>query len=141
MQALVTGSAGFIGSHLVDALVHDHDVRVLDDLSTGKADRVPDAATIVTGDVRNQGLVAHAMRDVDVVFHQAADVSVPASVDDPAGTDDVNVDGTLNVLDDDAAQQEADEVAGGGEARAFDGVVDAVGEVLGDGDGGVVGHA
>jgi len=104
MQALVTGGAGFIGSHLVDALVHDHDVRVLDDLSTGKADRVPDAATLVTGDVRNQGLVAHAMRDVDVVFHQAANVSVPASVDDPTGTDDVNVDGTLNVLE--AARRE-----------------------------------
>lgn len=104
MQALVTGGAGFIGSHIVDALVHDHDVRVLDDRSTGKADRVPDGATLVTGDVRNQGLVAHAMRDVDVVFHQAANVSVPASVDDPTGTDDVNVDGTLNVLE--AAREE-----------------------------------
>ncbi len=104
MHALVTGGAGFIGSHIVDALVHDHDVRVLDDLSTGKADRVPDDVTLVTGDVRNQGLVAHAMRDVDVVFHQAANVSVPASVDDPVGTEAVNVDGTLNVLE--AARRE-----------------------------------
>lgn len=104
MQALVTGGAGFIGSHIVDALVSDHDVRVLDDLSTGKADRVPDDATLVTGDVRNRKLVAHAVRDVDVVFHQAANVSVPASVDDPAETNDVNVDGTLNVLE--AARRE-----------------------------------
>lgn len=104
MQALVTGGAGFIGSHIVDALVPDHHVRILDDLSTGEKDRVPNDATLVTGDVRNQGLVAHAMRDVDVVFHQAANVSVPASIDDPAGTDDVNVDGTLNVLE--AARRE-----------------------------------
>jgi UDP-glucose 4-epimerase len=101
---LVTGGAGFVGSHLVDALRPDNDVRVLDDLSTGEAARVPDDVSLVRGDVRNRELVAHAMRDVDVVFHQAANVSVTASVDDPASTDDVNVDGTLAVLE--AARQE-----------------------------------
>ncbi|MFC6952966.1 NAD-dependent epimerase/dehydratase family protein [Halorubellus litoreus] len=101
---LVTGGAGFIGSHLVDALVEENEVRVLDDLSTGQVARLPDDVELVHGDVRNEELVAHATKDVDVVFHQAANVSVPASVENPMTTDAVNVDGTLAVLE--AAREE-----------------------------------
>ena len=96
---LVTGGAGFIGSHLVDALHAENDVRVLDDCSTGDPSRLPEDVELIRGDVRNRELVAHAMRDVDVVFHEAANVSVPASVEDPMGTDAVNIDGTLAVLE------------------------------------------
>ena len=96
---LVTGGAGFIGSHLVGSLVADNDVRVLDDLSTGNRERVPDGATLIKGDVGDQGDVGRAMRGVDVVFHLAAMVNVARSVEVPTQSHSVNVDGTLNVLE------------------------------------------
>ena len=82
-RVLVTGGAGFIGSHLLDALVADNEVRVLDDFSTGRRERVPDDATVFEGDLRDGDLVAEAMEGVDLVFHEAAMVSVPASVANP----------------------------------------------------------
>jgi UDP-glucose 4-epimerase len=96
---LVTGGAGFIGGHLVESLVPENDVRVLDDLSTGSRERVPAAATLIEGDVRDEATVARAMESVDIVFHLAAVVNVAQSVEDPAHSHSVNVDGTLRVLE------------------------------------------
>jgi UDP-glucose 4-epimerase len=99
VRALVTGGAGFIGSHLVDRLLRDgHAVRVLDDLSTGKRENVNAAAELIVGDVRNPALVDDVARGCDVIFHEAAVVSVPASIEDPQRSHDVNIQGTLNVL-------------------------------------------
>jgi len=96
---LVTGGAGFVGSHLADALVDDNDVRVLDDCSRGSRDAVPGAAEFVEGDIRDVATVERACTGVDLVFHQAANISVEHSVEDPVGSHRVNVDGTLNVLE------------------------------------------
>lgn len=96
---LVTGGAGFIGSHLVDALVQANNVVVLDDLSGGKLERVHPQATVIEGDVREDATVERAMEDADVVFHQAGLVSVEQSVAEPSKSQSINVDGTLTVLD------------------------------------------
>jgi UDP-glucose 4-epimerase len=99
MNALVTGGAGFIGSHLVDALVEaGHTVRVLDDLFSGSADDVPPAAEVSIGSVADEEAVRAAMADVEVVFHLAAHRSVPRSIDHPLATDLANVHGTITVL-------------------------------------------
>jgi len=99
---LVTGGAGFIGSHLVEELVRRGErVRVFDNLSTGtRANLAPWAGQIefVEGDIRDAGAVHAAMRDVAFVLHQAALPSVPRSIQDPLTSNAVNVDGTLNVL-------------------------------------------
>lgn len=101
--ALVTGGAGFIGSHLVDRLLAEGwEARVLDDFSSGREDNLAEAghrAEICKGDVRDADLVARALRGVEVVFHQAAVPSVPRSIAEPVRTHDVNVNGTLNVLE------------------------------------------
>ncbi len=99
MRALVTGGAGFIGSHLADALVDQGaDVVILDDLSTGRGEYVTPAAELVAGDVADEAAVAAAVSGCDVVFHQAARKSVPRSVEHPIETDRVNTGGTLTVL-------------------------------------------
>ena len=104
---LVTGGAGFIGSNLVAELLRlNWQVRVLDNFSTGKRshlDRVLAAAQantfeLVEGDIRNRDDCLNACREIEYVFHQAALRSVPRSVDDPSATNEVNVLGTLNVL-------------------------------------------
>jgi UDP-N-acetylglucosamine/UDP-N-acetyl-alpha-D-glucosaminouronate 4-epimerase len=100
MRALVTGGAGFIGSHLVDALLaRGDDVIVLDNLATGRLDNVAGAAAFVEGDVADPGAVATAVEGCEVVFHQAALGSVARSVDHPLASDESNVRGTLAVLD------------------------------------------
>lgn len=96
---LITGGAGFIGSHLAEALVPENDVMVFDDLSTGSRDRLPDEAEFFKGDVRVGPLIDRVVEDVDLVFHEAAIVSVERSIEDPVGCHEVTVDGTLNVLD------------------------------------------
>lgn len=96
---LITGGAGFIGSHVADALVADNDVTVLDDLSTGTRENVPAGATFVEGDVRDRETLASAAEDADVIFHEAAVVSVERSVEEPEFCHDVNLDGTLRVLE------------------------------------------
>jgi len=99
---LVTGGAGFIGSHLVEELVKQGQrVRVIDNLSTGKKENIePSLKEIefVEGDIRDLELVKEAMDGVDYVLHQAAVPSVPRSVKDPLTSNSVNVEGTLNIL-------------------------------------------
>jgi UDP-glucose 4-epimerase len=105
---LVTGGAGFIGSHLVERLLRDHPaagVRILDDFSTGSMSNLPFAAAagprlrIVRGDIRDLATVERAAAGADVIFHQAAMRSVPRSVADPLGANLTNVNGTLHVLE------------------------------------------
>jgi UDP-glucose 4-epimerase len=99
VRALVTGGAGFIGSHLADRLVdRGADVVVLDDLSTGRRENVPSQAKFVEGDVADPDDVARVVAGCEVVFHQAALGSVARSVARPLVTDRVNIHGTLAVL-------------------------------------------
>jgi len=102
MHYLVTGGAGFIGSHTVDELIRrGHRVRVLDDLSAGNLDNlahVRKEVEFTEGSVTNQQLLSDACRGIDRVIHLAAQVSVPRSVKDPLETHQINGTGTLNVL-------------------------------------------
>ncbi|HOW86919.1 MAG TPA: SDR family oxidoreductase [Candidatus Aminicenantes bacterium] len=99
---LVTGGAGFIGSHIAEALVARGDeVRVLDDLSTGKMENLAGIAAkieFIRGDIRDLETCRKAVRDVRTVFHEAALASVVRSVADPLLNDAINVRGTLNML-------------------------------------------
>jgi UDP-glucose 4-epimerase len=100
VRALVTGGAGFIGSHITDALIGaGHTVIVIDDLSRGRREQVNPAATFVALDITSPELVA-AIADAkpEVVFHAAAQIDVRESVRDPLHDADVNVVGTVNVL-------------------------------------------
>lgn len=100
---LVTGGAGFIGSNIVHELVRqDLDVRVLDNFSTGKRENltsVLDHIELIEGDIRSYHTVRDAVNNVDFVLHQAALPSVPRSIKDPITTNEVNVTGTINILD------------------------------------------
>ncbi len=99
MKALVTGGAGFIGSRLVAELVSQgHEVLVLDNLSTGKNENIHPDARLIDGDIRDYKLVLKASKGVDCVFHLAAFVSVPMSVQKPEECRDVNIGGTLNII-------------------------------------------
>ncbi|HEY4709707.1 MAG TPA: SDR family oxidoreductase [Candidatus Acidoferrales bacterium] len=102
MRYLVTGGAGFIGSHIVDELVRrGHSVVVLDNLSTGKESNlasVREKIELSTGSVTDLAAVQAACRGADYVVHLAARTSVPRSVQDPVDTNHANIDGTLNVL-------------------------------------------
>jgi UDP-glucose 4-epimerase len=102
MKALVTGGAGFIGSNVVRLLLDEgHEVVILDNLSTGyrqNIDALPKAA-FVEGDIRDGELVAKLMQRVEVVFHLAASVGNRRSIDNPVLDSQVNVIGTLNVLE------------------------------------------
>jgi len=96
---LVTGGAGFIGSHLAGALSRHNDVRVLDNLSTGRRGALPEDVTFIEGDIRDDDRRREAVNGVDLVFHEAAIVSVDQSVDAPTLTHDVNARATLAVLE------------------------------------------
>ncbi len=103
-RVLVTGGAGFIGSHLVDRLVDEgYDVRVIDNLSSGKLENIErhiksGKVDFIEGDIRDADLARKSLVGVDAVFHLAAIISVPFSVSNPELTFDVNLAGTLNLL-------------------------------------------
>src|SRR5262245_3915836 len=101
-ECLVTGGAGFIGSHLVEALLaRGHTVRVLDDFSTGSRENlaaVRDRSELNEADLTDLAAVRLATRGVEVVFHQGALASVPRSVANPLATHQVCATGTLHVL-------------------------------------------
>jgi len=102
-KALVTGGAGFIGSHITDALVSNGcQVAVIDNLSTGKLsnlEHVKDKIKFYKGDILDQVILEKAVKNCDVIFHQAAIVSVPWSVENPVDSAMVNEMGTLSVLE------------------------------------------
>jgi len=106
MRALVTGGAGFIGSHLVEKLLDlGYKVVVLDNLYSGNMDNLSflrkkhiDNFTFIRGDIRNYSDCIKACSEVDIVFHQAALRSVPESVENPQQYNEVNIKGTLNLL-------------------------------------------
>ncbi len=103
MQYLVTGGAGFIGSHIVEALVAEgRRVVVLDDLSTGRRENlaaVADRIEFIEGDIRDAETCRRAAAGCDGVFHEAALVSVPESVENPRRNHEVNVTGLFNILE------------------------------------------
>jgi len=108
-RVLVTGGAGFVGSHLVEALLaRGYAVRVLDDFSAGKRENLAGLAgdlEVREGDVRDGSTVREAVRGSSIVWHLAAIVSVPLSVEDPLRVDAVNAGGTLHLLE--AVRREA----------------------------------
>ena len=99
-KALVTGGAGFIGSHLAEALLTEGlEVRILDDLSVGLEANVPEGTEFLLGDVRDIGAVRDALDGIDIVFHLAAKVSIRGSIEKFREDADVNLMGTVNVLE------------------------------------------
>jgi nucleoside-diphosphate-sugar epimerase len=102
-RVLVTGGAGFIGSHLVDRLVaNGHEVRVLDDFSSGQEsnlERAKPQIEVIRGSICDADVLARAVQGCALVFHEAAVPSVPRSIAEPVRTNQVNVDGTLLVLE------------------------------------------
>ena len=102
MHVLVTGGAGFIGSHTVDRLLESGArVRVLDNFSSSRKENLPPhpLLEVLPGDIRDRDMVARAMTGVSHVLHLAAQVSVAASVEDPLASAETNISGFLNVLD------------------------------------------
>lgn len=99
---LITGGAGFIGSNLAHALVErGHYVRIIDNLSTGNLknlEGIEKKVDFIQGDIRYLNTVNDAVKDIDYILHQAALPSVPRSIETPIESNDVNVNGTLNVL-------------------------------------------
>jgi UDP-glucose 4-epimerase len=99
MNVLITGGAGFIGSHLAARLQGEHAVRVLDDLSTGRRENLAGLSVeLIEGSITDRAVVARAVRNVEVVFHLAAMVSVPESMQRPQACVECNVTGLLNLL-------------------------------------------
>ncbi|MBP6912870.1 MAG: NAD-dependent epimerase/dehydratase family protein [Candidatus Pacebacteria bacterium] len=99
-KVIVTGGAGFIGSHIVDALVDmGYDVHVIDNLSFGKKENVNPAATLHVVDIREYEKLLPVFKDVKYVFHQAARPQVQYSIENPIETNENNVTGLLNVLE------------------------------------------
>ncbi|HSJ85895.1 MAG TPA: SDR family NAD(P)-dependent oxidoreductase, partial [Anaerolineales bacterium] len=108
MNYLVTGGAGFIGSHIVQALLEQgHQIRILDNFSTGKRENIDellrqfkgDQLDVLEADLRDASRVDEAVRGVDILFHEAAFVSVPQSMEEPQACFDINVSGTSLLFD------------------------------------------
>jgi len=103
-KVVVTGGAGFIGSHLGEELARrDYHVTILDDLSTGKIKNIEpflkkENVEFIQGSIANLPLLQKLFRGVDYVFHEAAIPSVPRSIENPLISHEVNITGTLNVL-------------------------------------------
>jgi len=100
MRCFITGGAGFIGSHIAEELVRSkkNEVFVFDDLSTGKKENVPKGCKLIVGDVRDKKRLEEAMNGIDVVFHNAALVTIRGSFERLREDLDINCAGTLNVL-------------------------------------------
>jgi UDP-glucose 4-epimerase len=100
MRTLVTGGAGFIGSNLVDALIEKGDeVLIIDNLSTGKKENVNPKAVLYEADIRDLEKIKPLFEGIDYVFHLAAFPRVQPSIEDPITSNDINLNGTLNVLE------------------------------------------
>ena len=108
MKYLVTGGAGFIGSHIAETLLEQgHSVRILDNFSTGKRENIAGVTRrfegtrleVLEGDIRDVSCVGEAVRGVEVIFHSAAFVSVPQSMEEPQECFDVNLTGTSQLFD------------------------------------------
>lgn len=100
---MVTGGAGFIGSHIAEELYKDNEVIIIDNLSTGKLKNIEPFLSgkkvqFINGGITDLPLLQSAFQGVDYIFHEAAVTSVPRSINDPVITNDVNITGTLNVL-------------------------------------------
>lgn len=95
----ITGGAGFIGSHLAEELIENSQVYVYDDFSSGSVTNLPDKLNVIEDDLRNTNCLAEVVEDVDVVFHQAAQVSVSNSIDDPVKSHSINLDPLLTILE------------------------------------------
>lgn len=99
MKFIVTGGAGFIGSHLADRLISEgNEVVIVDNLMLGKKDFVNKKAKFHKADIRDLSKLKKIFKGADGVFHLAADPRLQVSIEDPAGTHEINVTGTLNVL-------------------------------------------
>ena len=108
MKYLVTGGAGFIGSHIVETLLEqEHSVRILDNFSTGRRENIAGVTRrfdgtrleVLEGDIRDASCVGEAVRGVEVIFHEAAFASVPQSMEQPQECFDVNLTGTSQLFD------------------------------------------
>ncbi len=103
MRILITGGAGFIGSHLVEGLANDgHEVIVLDNFSTGRSENLVGrdiGFELIVGDLRDRDVVRKSLQGVEAVFHHAANVSVPASIESPVETGSVNLQGSAILLE------------------------------------------
>ena len=101
MKILITGGAGFIGSHLSDALLAaGHEITIIDDLSSGTKDFLPKEAEFLKMDIRDEKLTdIFKERHFDIIYHEAAQTMVPASIDNPYLDADINISGMLRVLE------------------------------------------
>lgn len=101
MRFLITGGAGFIGSHIAEELINNQkgEVIVFDNLTIGRIENIPTECIFIDGDIRNKKRLSEAMKDVDIVFHNAAFVSIRASFEKLREDIDNNCFGTLNVLE------------------------------------------
>jgi len=100
---IITGGAGFIGTNLARTLADDNNVTIIDDLSTGKIENIQDLINenkikFIKGSITDLDLLKKSFKNVDYVFHQAALASVPQSFEDPVKTNNINLNGTVNVL-------------------------------------------
>ena len=98
-KAVVTGGAGFIGSHITDALIHDgYDVHIIDNLSTGRKENLNPKAKFYHKDIRDFTAIAPLFKNTAYVFHAAAEARIQPSIVDPRSSNESNITGTLNVL-------------------------------------------
>jgi len=101
MKYIVTGGAGFIGSHIVEAMAEKHEIVVIDNFSSGKPENLSihsDSVKVIRGSITDLSLLKNAFKEADGIFHLAAIASVARSVDNPIATHETNLTGTLNVL-------------------------------------------